>query len=86
MTSALSIFAVELWSVDADAAKMFEAMIKEVNAEAILNKNARALLRGCEWIAARTDRSIVERLEKMIKLGEFETPAVIGMRAWTGWH
>jgi hypothetical protein len=86
MTNALQQFSVELWSVDADAAKAFEEMIKQVNNEAILNKNARNLLRGCEWIAARTDRSIIERLEKMIKLGEFETPVVLGMRAFTGWH
>jgi hypothetical protein len=84
--TALRDFAVLLWSVDAEAGKMFEEMIKQVNNEAILNKNARNLLRGCEWIAARTERSIVERLEKMIKLGEFETPVVLGMRAFTGWH
>jgi hypothetical protein len=86
MAPVLKTFAVELWSVDAEAAKMFEEMIKQVNNEAILNKNARNLLRGCEWIAARTERSIIERLEKMIKLGEFGTPVVLGMRAFTGWH
>jgi len=85
MTDALKQFSVELWAIDAEAAKMFEAMIKQVNNEAILNKNARNLLRGCEWIAARTDKPLLERLSKMQLLGEIKPPAVIGMDLLTGW-
>ena len=85
MTDALKQFSVELWSVDAEAAKMFEEMIKQVNNEAILNKNARNLLRGCEWIAGRTDKPLLERLTQMQRLGEIKGPVVMSMKLFTGW-
>jgi hypothetical protein len=86
MTDALRQLGVELWAIDAEAAKMFEEMIKQVNNEAILNKHARSLLRGCEWIAAHTERSIIERIEQMIRLGEIKGPFVGSLRAFTGWN
>jgi hypothetical protein len=83
--SELKDFAVELWSVDAEAAKLFESMVKQINAEAILNKNARNLLKALRWIARRTDKPLLERLAKMQQLGELKTPAILNMTLFTGW-
>jgi hypothetical protein len=86
MTDALKQFSVELWSIDAEAARMFDSMIKQINDEAIMNRHARSLLRGCEWIASHTERTLLERVEQMQRLTEFEGPVVLGMRAFTNWH
>jgi hypothetical protein len=84
--SELKDFAVEIWAIDAQAAKEFEAMIKQVNAEAILNKNARNLLKALRWIARRTDKTLLERLTKMQQLGELKTAAIVNLPLFTGWQ
>jgi hypothetical protein len=84
--SELKDFALELSSVDAEAARMFEAMIKQVNAEAILNKNARNLLKALRWIARRADKPLLERLTKMQQLGELKTAAIVNLPLFTGWQ
>ena len=85
MTDALKNFSVELWSVDAEAAKMFEAMVQQITVAGYFNKSVRNLLRAVEWIASRTDMPLLERLSKMQLLAEIRPPAVIGMRKFTGW-
>jgi hypothetical protein len=86
MTTELKEFAVELWSVDAEAGKDFEAMIAQVNNEAIMNKNARNLLKSLRWIARRTDKTLLERLTQMQRLGELRVPAIVNMNLFTGWN
>jgi hypothetical protein len=85
MTDALKTFAVELWSVDAEAAKLFEAMVKQITVAGYFSKSVRNLLKAIEWIAARTDKPLLERLTQMQRLGEIKPPVVIGMKLFTGW-
>ena len=86
MTDALKQFSVELWAIDAEAAKMFEAGIKQITVAGHFNKSVRNLLKAIEWIAARTDKPLLERLTKMQLLAEIKPPAVIGMKKLTGWN
>jgi hypothetical protein len=81
----LKQFSVELWSVDAEAAKMFEAMVKQITVAGYFSKSVRNLLKAIEWIAARTDKPLLERLTQMQRLGEIKPPVVIGMKLFTGW-
>jgi hypothetical protein len=83
--SSLKQFAVELWAVDAEAAKMFEAMVKQITVAGYFNKSVRNLLKALEWIAARTDKPLLERLSKMQLLGEIKPPCVMSMKLFTGW-
>jgi hypothetical protein len=85
MTDALKQFSVELWSIDAEAAKLFEAMIKQITVAGYFSKSVRNLLKAIEWIAARTDKPLLERLTQMQRLGEIKPPVVIGMKLFTGW-
>jgi hypothetical protein len=86
MTDALKQFSVELWAIDAEAAKAFEAGIKQITIAGYFSKSVRNLLRAVEWIAARTDKPLLERLSKMQLLAEIRPPAVIGMKKLTGWN
>jgi hypothetical protein len=86
MTDSLKQFAVELWAIDAEAAQMFEAGIKQITIAGYFSKSVRNLLKAIEWIASRTDHSIMERLTQMQRLAEIKPPAVIGMKKLTGWN
>jgi hypothetical protein len=86
MTGPLQQFSVELWSVDAEAARMFDSMIAQINNDAIMNKNARNLLKALRWIARRDDKTLLERLSMMQKLGELRVPAIVNMKLFTGWQ
>ena len=81
----LKQFSVELWSVDAEAAKMFESMVKQITVAGHFNKSVRNLLRAIEWIAGRTDKPLLERLTQMHRLGEIKPPVVMSMKLFTGW-
>jgi hypothetical protein len=82
---ALKDFGLELWTHDPQSAQEYTSMIEEVRRESHFNKYARNLLLACAWIAGHTEKTIVERLDKMIALGELETPAIINLQHWTGW-
>jgi hypothetical protein len=87
MTDAtLKSFAVELWSVDAEAGKMFDAMIAQINHEAVMDKGARNILKALRWIARRDEKTLMERLSMMHKLGELRVPAIVNMKLFTGWN
>jgi hypothetical protein len=85
MTDALTQFSVELWSVDAEAAKMFDAMVRQFTVAGYFNKSVRNLLKAIEWIAGRNDKSIMDRLTQMQRLGEIKPPFVGSLRKFTGW-
>ena len=86
MTDSLKQFAVELWAIDAEAAQMFEAGIKQITIAGYFSKSVRNLLKAIEWIAARTDKTIMERLTQMQRLGEIKPPAIVNLRLLTGWQ
>jgi hypothetical protein len=50
-----------------------------------MNKSARNLLKAAAWIAGHTDKGIVERLDKMIALGELKGPTIVSLSKFTGW-
>jgi hypothetical protein len=86
VTDSLKQFSVELWSVDAEAGQMFDSMVKQINTEAIMNKGARNTLKALRWIARHDDRTLMERLSMMQKLGELRVPAIVNMKLFTGWN
>ena len=86
MTDALKQLAVELWTIDAEAARMFEAMVAQINNEAIMNKGARDILKALRWIARHDDRTLLERLSMMQRLGEIRPPAIVNLKLLTGWQ
>jgi hypothetical protein len=49
------------------------------------NRHNINFLKAIEWIAARSDHSIVERLTQMGRLTQFEGPVVVSMALFTGW-
>jgi hypothetical protein len=67
-----------------EPAEVLEALVKKSSVQG--NRDTRALLRAMEWIASRTDRSLVERLEQMERLAKIKTPVVMSMSAFTGWN
>jgi hypothetical protein len=83
--AALESFAIELWSVDAEAARLFDSMVKQINDEAVMNKGARNILKSLRWIACHDDKTLLERLAMMRKLGEIKPPAIVSMKLLTGW-
>jgi hypothetical protein len=49
------------------------------------NRHSINFLKAIEWIAARSDHSIVERLTQMGRLTQFEVPVIVSMALFTGW-
>jgi hypothetical protein len=85
MTDVLKAFADEVRSHDmAEAANMFEYWLEQARLD-IHNKHTRNFLKAMEWIARRTDRTLTERVEKMVQLGEIKGPLVMSMKLFTGW-
>jgi hypothetical protein len=68
-----------------DEAGAFDAWVKLAEND-IHNKHTQQFIKALEWIIVRTEHSLLERVEQMQRLTEFEGPAVLGMRAYTGWN
>jgi hypothetical protein len=86
MADILKTFADELRSHECGAeADVFESWLKQAGND-IHNRHTKQFLKALEWIVSRTEHSLVERVDQMARLTEFETPVVIGMRAFTGWR
>jgi hypothetical protein len=49
------------------------------------NRNTINFLKAVEWIATRTDHSLVDRLTQLGRLSQFEGPVVVSMALFTGW-
>ena len=49
------------------------------------NVHAIAFLSAADWIAARRDRPVMERLEMIDKLRHLKGHQVIDLKAFTGW-
>lgn len=82
----LEDFIAEMRAYDrlTEPAEVLEALVKKWSVQG--NRDTRALLRAMEWIASRTDHSLVERLEQMERLAKIKTPVVMSMSAFTGWN
>jgi hypothetical protein len=68
-----------------DIADNLEAALRATKTEALTNRHARELLKAVAWIAAHTERSIVERLAQLQRLTSFDRPVVMSMALFTGW-
>jgi urocanate hydratase len=85
MTDVLKTFADEIRSHDmAEAANVFEYWLQQARND-IHCKHTRNFIKSMEWIATRTDRTLAERVEKMVQLGEIKGPVVMSMALFCGW-
>jgi len=86
MASAIDHFISELRSHEclAQSADEFQSWVNTARND-WRNRHAINFLKAVEWIATRTDHSIVERLTQIGRLSQFEGPVVVSMALFTGW-
>jgi hypothetical protein len=85
MTDVLKAFSDEVRARDmAEAANMFEYWLQQARND-VHCRHTRNFIKAVTWVAAQSDRTLLERVEQMIRLGELKTPFVGSLRKFTGW-
>ncbi|OAF11773.1 hypothetical protein AYJ54_07895 [Bradyrhizobium centrolobii] len=88
MTDAFESFLAEMRAVPCLAGEIpdqLEAAFEITKADALRNKHARSFLAALRWVAGHREKSIVERLDAILKLTAFEGPVVGSITRLVGW-